>query len=258
MKRTFGTVALLAALVFGQARTSFAEFTFPEKNLEALDEGVILTVDDIVQGFGAKAATLSFTGSFTSMGWNATLTGNYGGNAVNITYSGTLSAAGDTGSFTSSGTVGPGTWAGTGNWAFNPPAGNPTNMTWDSSSTYTVGANPLIWDKHFLPPGKLWSKSTLPSGDTHIVDSGTYIWTLFGVPIPLPQRQEISDWIIPAGNPGGATVTVSLPTDSIRLTSTADFTAGTTSGTVTVPEPSAFVLMCTAIPLVIAYCCRTR
>jgi hypothetical protein len=163
---------------------------------------------------------------------------------VNITFTGTSPAGADTGSFTSTGTVGTGTWNGSGNWSFTPTGGaNPANMTFDSASTYAAAGTSFIWDKHFLPPGKLWAKSTLPDGSTHIVDSGTYVWTLFGVPLP-GQKKEISDWIIPAGNPRGATVTVSLTDDRIFLTSGADFTGGTTAGTIsTVPEPTPIALL---------------
>lgn len=236
---TFGllSLVLLGLLAAGplHAQDEDPGFTAAEKSAEGLQEALLMTTSKLVQIEGGQTSKLIFSGTFGESSWQATLSGGHGSGAVALTFEGSFDAASDTGAFTVSGTHGEMSWNGSGTYRFEPVDASTINMFWDSEA--------LIWDpwwqrwlkpdKHFTTP-KRWARSRLPNGDVHVVDSGEYRTTWFGIPIG-PKKKEISDWIYPGG--GGiavAAVNVQLPDDGIGLVASADFTSGTFNGTLNV------------------------
>jgi len=233
---------ILAVAILSWGNTvSAVPFSPSEKNVEALNESLLMTTSMLTQTYGVAPTTLSYSGSFLDTSWNAGLSGNYAGMSLNLSFNGTFDIGLDQGSFISTGTLGTASWDGVGTWSFTDVDAQSIDMSWDSEATIT----PLIGsifkpDKHFTVP-KRWARSSV--GDVwHIADYGKYRSTIFGIPFG-PEKQEISDWIIPKDGPQNATVTVSLPEDFIILRETANFDNGTVSGTLTVPEPPTYLLM---------------
>lgn len=227
-------LSLALALLFGGlavAQDDTTGFTPAEESVEALYEAVLMSSSKLLQEFGPGDAALSFSGSFSAGGWSATLSGDYAGQPVNLAFSGTYDGASRTGSFTSNGTYGDGVWAGTGSWSYVQVDLMNLDMSWDSEATISWPWKLVKPDKHFPKP-KRWARSVLPDGSVHVVDSGTYYSTIFGIPFGKA-KQQISDWVYPPGGGGGiATVTVSLTDEAIHLTGYADFGTGGVGGKV--------------------------
>lgn len=205
-------------------------FTPEEMSAEALFEGVLMDSSKLLQEFGPADASLSFSGTFSGSSWTATLSGTYAGQPVSITYSATADPGTGSGSFTSTGTYGDGTWEGSGTWSFQQIDAANLDMLWDSEAIIRWLERIFRPDKHFTVP-KRWARSRLPDGSIHVVDSGSYRSTFFGIPFGGVKRQ-ISDWIYPPGGGGIATVSVNLSDEAISLTAYADVTAGTVAGSV--------------------------
>lgn len=228
--------ALLLALGLLSGGAAVAQdgsaFTPAEESVEALYEAVLMSSSKLLQEFGPADSALSFSGTFSGSGWSATLSGHYAGQPVDLSFSGTFDAATHAGSFTSAGTYGDGIWTGSGSWSYVQVDPMNLDMSWDSEATISWPWKLLKPDKHFTTP-KRWARSVLPDGSVHVVDSGTYRSTYFGIPFGRP-KQQISDWIYPPGGGGGgiATVTVSLTDEAIDLTGYADFGSGAVGGKV--------------------------
>lgn len=207
-------------------------FTAEEMSAEALFEGILMDSSKLLQEFGPADASLSFSGTFSGSSWTATLSGSYAGQPVSITYSATADPATGSGSFTSTGTYGDGTWEGSGTWSFQQIDAANVDMFWDSEAIIRWLERIFRPDKHFTTP-KRWARSRLPDGSIHIVDSGSYRSTYFGIPFGGTKRQ-ISDWIYPPGGAGGgiATVSVDLSDEAISLSGYADLGTGTVGGSV--------------------------
>jgi hypothetical protein len=231
--RRIAAFSFALALLFGGAAAAqdSSAFTPAEESVEALYEAVLMSSSKLLQEFGPADAALSFSGTFSSSGWSATLTGDYAGQPVALSFSGTFDGSTHAGSFTSSGTYGDGTWTGSGSWSYVQVDPMNLDMSWDSEATIAWPWKLLKPDKHFTAP-KRWARSVLPDGSVHVVDSGTYRSTYFGIPFGKAKKQ-ISDWIYPPGGGGGiATVTVSLTDEAIGLTGYADFGSGGVGGKV--------------------------
>lgn len=202
-------------------------FTAGEKSAEALHEAVLMSASKLVQEFGPAEAVLAFSGTFSDGGWSATLNGEYAGEPVDITFSATYDDGTGEGSFTSAGTYGGGTWEGTGSWRYEAVDAVTLDLYWDSAAIIRWPPRFLKPDKHFTQPKK-WARSRLPDGSIHVVDSGTYRSTYFGISFGRA-KQQISDWVYP-GDIAVATVTVQLPEDGVALTAYVDMDKGATGG----------------------------
>lgn len=240
MRRSLTALLALAVLSAGSAAAQVVRddvpvddtdrgFTAEEMSAEALFEGILMDSSKLLQEFGPADASLAFSGTFSGSAWTATLSGDYAGQPVAISYSGIVDATGS-GSFTSTGTYGDGTWEGSGTWSFQQVDAANLDMLWDSQAIIRWLGRIFRPDKHFTVP-KRWARSRLPDGSIHVVDSGSYRSTIFGIPFGRV-KQQISDWIYPPGGGGIATVAVSLPDDAISLTAYADVGAGTVGGSV--------------------------
>ena len=244
MKRSLTVLLVLALLCAGSATAQVVGddavgddvgvvkdpgFTVEEMAAEALFEGVLMDSSKLLQEFGPADAALAFSGTFSGSSWTATLSGTYAGQPVSISYSGTVDATGS-GSFTSTGTYGDGTWEGSGTWRFQQVDAANLDMFWDSEAIIRWLERIFRPDKHFTVP-KRWARSRLPDGSTHVVDSGSYRSTFWGIPFGGVKRQ-ISDWIYPPGGGDIATVSVNLSDEAISLTAYADVKAGTVGGSV--------------------------
>jgi PEP-CTERM motif len=231
------------AIILNGATVNATPFTAFEKNVEAMNEAVLMTTSMLVQEFGATPATFTFSGTFGDSGWDITsMSGSYAGLPLELSFSGTFDQDLDQGDFTSKGTFGTASLEGSGKWNFMDVDAQSINMFWNSEMTILPLIGSLLTlDKHFTQP-KLWVKTMV--GDNFIItDYGKYESTLFGIPIPFTEKEEISEWVIPKDGPQLATITVDLPDDSTILTGSANFDTGTVGGTITVvPEPSTLFL----------------
>ena len=243
MKRILTLLLALALLAAGSAAAETGKdigvkpvepvdpgFTPEEMSAEALFEGILMDSSKLLQEFGPADASLSFSGTFSGSSWTATLSGTYAGQPVSITYSATADPATSSGSFTSTGTYGDGTWEGSGTWSFQQVDAANLDMFWDSEAIIRWLERIFRPDKHFTVP-KRWARSRLPDGSIHVVDSGSYRSTFWGIPFGGVKRQ-ISDWIYPPGGGDIATVSVNLSDEAISLTAYADVKAGTVAGSV--------------------------
>lgn len=229
------TLFLALALSFAgalAAQDDAGTFTAGEKSAEALHEAVLMSASKLVQEFGPADAVLAFSGKFSEFGWEASLNGEYAGQPVDLAFSATYDDKTGEGSFTSTGTYGAdGTWEGTGSWRYEQVDDVTLNMFWDSEAIIRWLRKLFRPDKHFTDPKK-WARSRLPDGSIHVVDSGTYRSTYFGIPFGR-KKQQISDWVYPPGSGGGpvvATVSVELPEDGVKLTAYVDMESGATGG----------------------------
>lgn len=205
-------------------------FSPAEMSAETLYEGALMNASMLVEVFGPASGNLSLSGTFSGSTWQATLSGDYAGQPVSITSTGTIDPSTGNGTFTSSGTYGSGTWDGSGDWSYAVVDANTLDLTWNSQAVINWLSKIFKPDKHFTQP-KRWARSVLPDGSIHVVDSGSYVTTYFGIPFGRVKPQ-ISDWIYPPGSGGNgiATVSVQLSEDGINLTSTADVGGGSLSG----------------------------
>jgi hypothetical protein len=234
--RKLVTLSLLLALAGArdatpvQKSTAAQGFTPAEKSVEAFYEAVVMSSSKLLQEFGPADAALSFSGTFADGGWQGSLTGDYAGQPVNVAFTGTFDGGSNSGSFTTQGTYGTGTWSGDGTWSYTQPDPSTLLMSWDSQAVINWLSKLFKPDKHFTTP-KRWARSVLPDGTVHVVDSGSYRSTRFGIPFG-PVRRQISDWIYPPHSGGGgiATVTVSLSDEAIDLSGYADFGSGAAGG----------------------------
>lgn len=228
------TLSLALALSFAgalAAQDDAGRFTAGEKSAEALHEAVLMSTSKLVQEFGPADAVLAFSGKFSDGGWEASLSGEYAGQPVDLAFSATYNDESGEGRFTSTGTYGAdGTWEGTGSWRYEQVDDVTLNMFWDSEAIIRWLRKLFRPDKHFTDP-KRWARSRLPDGSIHVVDSGTYVTTYFGIPFGR-KKQQISDWVYPPGGGGTvvATVSVELPEDGVTLTAYVDMDNGTTGG----------------------------
>lgn len=249
MMRTKVTSLLTTGLtLFVLAPTAFSQedagFTAVEKSAEGLQEAILMTASKLVQVYGGDAVgpgTLTFNGIFTDGSWQADFSGDYAGEPVALDFTGTYDDSKNAGAFTVTGTYGSATWDGDGSWRYDIVDPQTIDMFWDSAASIIDELGRLFEpDKHFTTPKK-WARSRLPDGRWHVVDSGEYRTTYFGIPVG-PIKKEISDWIhSPGGGRGGiAAVTASLPDDGIQLSGSADFDVGTFAGMVNLtPVPEA-------------------
>src|SRR5436305_358112 len=175
-------------------------FSPEEKSAETLYEGALMNASMLVEVFGPAAGSLSLSGTFSGSTWQSTLSGDYAGQPVSITSTGTIDPATGNGTFTSSGTYGSGTWDGSGDWSYAAVDPNTRDLTWNSQAIINWLKKLFKPDKHFTQP-KRWARSVLPDGSTHVVDSGFYQTTYFGIPFGRVKPQ-ISDWIYPPGGGG--------------------------------------------------------
>src|SRR5947199_189362 len=76
---------------------------------------------------------------------------------------------------------GSGTWDGSGDWSYAVVDANTLDLTWNSQAIINWLKKLFKPDKHFTQP-KRWARSILPDGSTHVVDSGSYQTTYFGIP----------------------------------------------------------------------------
>jgi hypothetical protein len=205
-----------------------SNFSPEEKAAETLYEGALMDASMLVETFGPASGNLSLSGSFSGSSWQSTLSGDYAGQPVSITANGTIDPATGKGTFTSTGSYGSGTWDGSGDWSYAVVDANTLDLTWNSQAIIDWLKKLFKPDKHFTQP-KRWARSILPDGSTHVVDSGTYKTTYFGIPFGR-SKPQISDWIYPPGGGGIATVAVQLTEDGIALASTVDVKGGTVSG----------------------------
>lgn len=234
MRRSLTLFVVLALSFAGAvaAQDDAGTFTAGEKSAEALHEAVLMSTSKLVQEFGPADAVLAFSGTFSDGGWEATLNGEYAGQPVALGFTAIYNDETGEGSFTSTGTYGAdGTWEGTGSWRFEQVDAVTLHLFWDSEAIIRWLRKLFRPDKHFTQP-KLWARSRLPDGSIHVVDSGTYVTTYFGIPFGR-KKQQISDWVYPPSSGGGpvvATVSVQLPEDGVTLTAYVDMDNGTTGG----------------------------
>lgn len=231
---------LVLTLAVG-VKTHAGPFSAFEKNVEALNESVLMTGSMLVQSFGVSPATLSVSGSFQDSSWSASLSGTYASMLVNLSFGGLFDLSLDQGSFTSTGTIGTSSWNGSGAWSFADVDARTVAMLWDSEATLTSAlATTKKPDKH-IKPGLFWTRIRFDKYDL-LEDFGKYQSTADGIPFG-PEREQYSSIMDYGDPPNMFIVTVRLPGDFIVLQETANFDKGTVSGTLTVPEPHTLLLM---------------
>lgn len=230
---------LAVAVSFGASKAIAGPLSAFEKNVEALNQSVLMAGSMLVQSFGPSPALLSFSGSFLDSSWNASMGGLYADMPVDLLFSGLFNTALDQGSFTSSGTVGASTWTGAGTWNFTDPAPLTVAMQGDSDAAITAFGLTLLPDKHYT---KIITEKMVGN---YLVrtDTGQWQTTQNGIPVGVPEVVEDSISQIPKDGPQIATATVSLSNDRILLQETANFDNGSVTGTLSVPEPSTLLLL---------------
>lgn len=230
-------LAIAASLASTQLLASPVDFTPGEESLGAMLEAGLMTVSmfDSALGTPGSPQSLSYSATFDDSSWDLSLTGSYSGNTVDLNLVSTSVGSYSTNS--AHDTVGGNPWNESGVWTYTPVSTGIVDMLFMTNAIFGT----TIFDREVT---KTWAKSS-DGTTTHIADTGTYYWTLFGVKVfpavgTLPQ---ISDYIYPNGAPDMATVSVSLPQENLVLTGSADLTAGTSSGTISaVPEPAPLLL----------------
>jgi hypothetical protein len=236
--RTRGRLILCGALLLCAGRAQAEPITLQERNLTALNNALLMTTSMLEQVFGPSIATLPYRGTFNESSWSAMLAGDYGSMAVNLTFSGTFDSTSQQGAFTATGTVGTTAWDELGVWSFADLDPDTVEMSWESAATVQLASGLTSPDRRGNGPVLRQQMGDL----TIIQDFGFYRKTLFGVPLPFTGEFRIESETIRRGDQ--ASVTVDLPDDLAILTGTADFAAGTTSGTIqVVPEPSTLALL---------------
>jgi len=216
-------------------------FTTEEKNAESMHEVLLSTSSMLQLALGSSKSTLNYSGNFSDSSWTAGLSGTYGANAVDLSFSGTFDQVLDEGSFSSTGTVGDAAWNGSGSWSFSDVDPQSVNMVFDAEVLYSPLLNPfIILDWHTVQE-KLWAR-TEDANNIYTTDFGTYQLTLFGIPIG-PKYNEISDWVEPKNGDGTVIVSMDLIDEMIYLDGQIDFNLGEIEGQIHIPEPSVISLI---------------
>jgi hypothetical protein len=236
--RTRARLILCAALWLCAGRAQAEPITLQERNLGALNNALLMTTSMLEQVFGLSIAALPYRGTFNDSSWSAELAGNYASMAVNLTFSGLFDSMSQQGAFTATGTVGTAAWDERGLWSFADLDPDTVEMSWESAATVQLASGLTSPDRRGNGP-----TFRRQMGDLVIIqDFGFYRKTLFGVPLPFTGEFRIESETIRRGDQ--ASVSIHLPDDLAILTGSADFVAGTTSGTIqVVPEPSTLALL---------------
>jgi hypothetical protein len=231
-------LALAVFLVLLVARSSNAAPLTPEQmDFGVLNNSLAMTASMMLDTFGPVSTTLDYSGLFSDTGWSLTVTGDYGGKAVDLKLAAVFDPSSLQGSYGSSGTIGVATWQGSGTWGFDSANAPSIELEWTAEATVlAAGFDPFAPDRRGNGP---WIPTPL-DGVTSVQDFGRYRKSLFGIPIPFTDFFRLeSDKIVP-NNQGSAFASVRLPSEGITIDSTANFAAlqSTVAGKITVPEPS--------------------
>lgn len=234
-------IAVVLALTLGlveSSRVSADVFSPAQMNAVALETAMAMDTSMLVQNFDAQRDVLSYTGTFSDLGWTALLTGIYAGLPLSVSFTGLFDPALQSGTFTSVGTLGNGGYNGSGSWSFASLTPDSSHMNWDED--VTLGLNP--------PPGPPPVKGPFPDRHTTILfvrtatettSSGEIVFTLGGDRIG---SEEVFDSRIEIPGPQWRS-SIEIG-DGVRLAGQADFATATASGTLeVVPEPSTLVML---------------
>jgi hypothetical protein len=236
-------IVVLSALLMPIAtRHAGAASIMPdEKNLSIVNEVGVTTHSMLIQEFGVSGSVLNFAGTFTQTAWSLNLEGTYSGMALALAFTGSFNPSTDSGTFVSTGTIGTSNWAASGSWNFADIDANNVSLDFSSQATITpVGGEVMNPDRKSL--GKVNTRN--PDGS--ISDTGSWALTENGKTTGKTE-QESSFIRREDGGLGFATVTVG---DSI-LVGNVNFTTGTTSGVVGIPEASTLALMACGLLVVV-------
>jgi PEP-CTERM motif-containing protein len=233
MKRHIFVLAIILLCVTAHQAIA-STITADEKTLSILDEVATSSNSMLTQSFGlAVGNILVSNGSFTETGWSLNLGGNYAGLPVALNFIGSFNPTSDTGFFNSVGTIGSASWLSSGSWSFADVSNDVNSVTEEFSSEATitpVSGNPI------KPDRKAINKKETRNPDGSISDTGQWMVTENGN--DTGKRIPFTSFIMRTA--GISTVTSS---DSV-LVGAVNFTAGTTSGSVTtVPEPGSLLLI---------------
>jgi hypothetical protein len=234
MKRRSHIFVLAIILLCVTAHQAIAStITADEKTLSILDEVATSSNSMLTQSFGLSVGNiLVFNGSFTQTGWSLNLGGNSAGMPVALSFIGSFNPTSDTGFFDSTGTIGSASWLSSGSWSFADVSNDVNSVTEEFSSEATitpVSGNPI------KPDRKAINRKDTRNPDGSISDTGQWMVTENGN--DTGKRIPFTSFI--ARTAGISTVTSA---DSV-LVGAVNFTAGTTSGSVTtVPEPATLIL----------------
>jgi hypothetical protein len=215
-----------------------AQITPTEQNAEAMMETAAMTMSMLYQDEDplSAPATLAATGTFSDTAWTLNLSGMYGADAVSIAFVGAYNTSSGTGSFTSTGTIGPGTWTGlaTDN-TYSYVTLSPTDLSFNYASNAMIikpGKPVKMPDTEII--NKSISEDIVPPY-AEIDDVGTYVKTENGVITSGPYTQ-LSSWVIPLDKPQDGIASVST-SEGVYLTGIGSLDTDSFSGTVSVPEP---------------------
>jgi len=252
-------ILLFGFALFGLAGVAKADpislFDDAEKNIQAMQEAVLTSYFQLGDLYGtAMGNPLDISdGTFSAAGFSFSLTGTYQGMAVDESFVGSYDAGTESGSYTSSGTVGTDGVIGDGSWSWVDASATEEDLTFASETEslqsqikYDTETQPLMPKLYFLVGEDPYYQYVVDQGIVAETKEGNLtgrylyqysqeIWPKFPPPPPPPPPP-----------PDSGVVDAQLGSDV--LTASYDFTTDTATGRVsTVPEPATWMLVATGL-----------
>ena len=207
------------------------------KNLVVLEDAAFANLSEMTTAFGfSEGESQGFSGIFTNMGWSFSMDGTYMGMPTSFLSNGLFDQGSNSGTFTSTGTIGTSPWSGSGAWSFIDVDQETLSETFDSQAI--IGGLQDIPDTH-----ETNKMTCTPDGDFILCDKETLIVnTKNGKPVGMTSafRQNVFD-NRPGTRDGTAFANYG---DQIIVDGTFNIDTGTVNGSLqTVPEPASLILL---------------
>jgi hypothetical protein len=237
---------LVSGTLAGTVGRAPVVFTAEEENAAALLEAALVARTHVAMYLGPTAAeAISFTGNFSSSNWSLSVTGQYAGTPLLLSYSGVFDASTSLGNLVATGTIGSAAFSASGSWSFQNPGTNGVTMQWGCPPGQSCAPGMAPMDTVItLSNGQQIKRDsfTLKSWeyDTNAMlwrDVGIFVWTTNGTPVQTNIQTSATTNLPPTQSSTPITWALvvnssqSLFSDSY-VAASGDLVSGTLAGTV--------------------------